>query len=246
MQRLEDEGEDCIPDSDGDFDVEDDDPGTDDYFPEYVPTTDDKDEVIVTKQARIDKAKRPTIAEAQAAGRSLFPAGFMTYTDKFADDLNEVDYGSDPDNNDNEDGDHDGPIGPKTRQLEAEGRMMREILETSGWLGLRLPRAEWASIIKNECADLTANKLSNLPPETEEDRKKKKKFREGLSILLFHYFIVTNHATASSIMPLRIYMGGIGGQALAMQAAKARNIHDDSFGSLSMVVAGDFAQLPPM
>ncbi len=35
-------------------------------------------------------------------------------------------------------------------------------------------------------------------------------------------------------------------QTLATQAAKARNIHDDSFGSLNMIVAGDFAQLPPM
>ncbi|KAJ7733308.1 hypothetical protein B0H16DRAFT_1468145 [Mycena metata] len=35
-------------------------------------------------------------------------------------------------------------------------------------------------------------------------------------------------------------------QMLATQAAKARNIHDDSFGALNMVVAGDFAQLPPM
>ncbi|KAJ7697464.1 hypothetical protein B0H17DRAFT_862645, partial [Mycena rosella] len=35
-------------------------------------------------------------------------------------------------------------------------------------------------------------------------------------------------------------------QSLATQAAKARNIHDDSFGSLSLMVAEDFAQLPPM
>ncbi|KAJ7658988.1 hypothetical protein B0H17DRAFT_1145403 [Mycena rosella] len=128
------------------------------------------------------------MAEAQAAGRSLFPAGFMTSTDKFTDDLNKVDYGSDPDNDDNEDGDHDGPKGPKTRQLEAESKTMREILETSGWLGSAVARAAWVSIIKHRRAALTANKLSNLPPETEEGRKKKKKVREGLSILLFHYF----------------------------------------------------------
>jgi hypothetical protein len=33
-------------------------------------------------------------------------------------------------------------------------------------------------------------------------------------------------------------------QLLATQAAKARNIHGDSFGSLNMVVAGHFVQLP--
>jgi hypothetical protein len=35
-------------------------------------------------------------------------------------------------------------------------------------------------------------------------------------------------------------------QAIATQAAKARNLHDEAFGGLSMIVAGDFAQLPPM
>jgi hypothetical protein len=34
-------------------------------------------------------------------------------------------------------------------------------------------------------------------------------------------------------------------QLIATQAAKARNIHDTSFGSLSFITAGDFAQLPP-
>lgn len=34
-------------------------------------------------------------------------------------------------------------------------------------------------------------------------------------------------------------------QMLATQAAKARNIHDESFGGLNLV-AGDFTQLPPM
>jgi hypothetical protein len=35
-------------------------------------------------------------------------------------------------------------------------------------------------------------------------------------------------------------------QILASQAAKARNIHDLEFGGLSVIRAGDFAQLPPV
>ncbi|KAJ7132918.1 PIF1-like helicase-domain-containing protein [Mycena filopes] len=35
-------------------------------------------------------------------------------------------------------------------------------------------------------------------------------------------------------------------QGLASQAAKARNIHDVEFGRLSLLLGGDFAQLPPM
>ncbi|KAJ7828417.1 hypothetical protein B0H13DRAFT_1656304, partial [Mycena leptocephala] len=35
-------------------------------------------------------------------------------------------------------------------------------------------------------------------------------------------------------------------QILASQAAKARNIHDLEFGGLSVILAGDFAQLPPV
>ncbi|KAJ6534305.1 hypothetical protein B0H19DRAFT_964553 [Mycena capillaripes] len=34
-------------------------------------------------------------------------------------------------------------------------------------------------------------------------------------------------------------------QILASQAAKARNVHDIEFGGLSVILAGDFAQLPP-
>jgi hypothetical protein len=34
-------------------------------------------------------------------------------------------------------------------------------------------------------------------------------------------------------------------QLLATQAAKARNIHDSTFGGLSVIAAGDFTQLPP-
>jgi ATP-dependent DNA helicase PIF1 len=35
-------------------------------------------------------------------------------------------------------------------------------------------------------------------------------------------------------------------QTLASQAAMAQNIHDVEFGGLNLILAGDFAQLPPV
>ncbi|KAJ7461247.1 hypothetical protein FB451DRAFT_987086, partial [Mycena latifolia] len=76
---------------------------------------------------------RKKLAEAKSSGRSIFPASFMSYKDKFADDLNECDYGSDDDHIDDE-GDESGPMGDKTLKLLAEGKMMKEIMEVTGWL----------------------------------------------------------------------------------------------------------------
>ncbi|KAJ6520773.1 hypothetical protein DFH09DRAFT_1048253, partial [Mycena vulgaris] len=142
------------------------------------------------------------LAEAKAAGRSLFPSSFLTFKDKFADDLNEIDYGSD----DDEMGDQDEDSvqkGPKTLKLLAEAKILTEIMETSGWLDScpdklpvvemdRLmppykPRAEWTNIIKEQRAALTANKLADLPPEA---ARKNKKDQNGnkITILPHDYF----------------------------------------------------------
>ncbi|KAJ7452796.1 hypothetical protein FB451DRAFT_992578, partial [Mycena latifolia] len=197
------------------------------------------------------------MAEAKAAGTSLFPPNFMSYKDKFADDLNDFDYGSDDD--EMVDADDDTEKGPKTLKLLAEAKSIRNIMQTNGWLdackdGLprarldRLmppfkPRAEWASIVKHQRMALTANKLSNLPPVSAQDTKEKT-MREGISILPHCYFnhksnidaqtnsdimssivmsyklnteqsrafkIVADHASGAPVMPLRMYMGGMGG-----------------------------------
>ncbi|KAJ7114873.1 hypothetical protein C8R44DRAFT_562701, partial [Mycena epipterygia] len=72
------------------------------------------------------------LAEAKASGESLFPAGFMDYKDKFAEDLNDFDYGSDDDNLPGEDDENE--MGPKTRRLLSDVKEMRNIMQTSGWL----------------------------------------------------------------------------------------------------------------
>jgi hypothetical protein len=56
----------------------------------------------------------------------------LSYKDKFADDLNDFDYGSDDE--DTVDHDDDDERGPKTLQMIAEARDIRQIVQTSGWL----------------------------------------------------------------------------------------------------------------
>ncbi|KAJ7183737.1 hypothetical protein C8R46DRAFT_853345, partial [Mycena filopes] len=72
------------------------------------------------------------LAEAKKDGKTLWPSGLMSYKDKFADDLNDFDYGSDDDSIVN--GDDDVPKGRRTLQFIAEAKDMRNIMQTSGWL----------------------------------------------------------------------------------------------------------------
>ncbi|KAJ7182677.1 hypothetical protein C8R43DRAFT_869258, partial [Mycena crocata] len=130
-------------------------------------------------------------------------------------------------------------------------------METSGWLddphdGLPTvdtdtlilpikPRAEWIDIIKQQRAQLTANKLANLPPSQNKDQNE---VPNHASILPHDYFnhrsnvdattnadivsniimafelnteqtrafrIITDHASSPQPMPLKMYLGGMGG-----------------------------------
>ncbi|KAJ7022896.1 hypothetical protein C8F04DRAFT_1194054 [Mycena alexandri] len=110
----------------------------------------------------------------------------MPYKDKFADDLNDFDYGSD---DDEMDGDFDDEQkGPRTLKMIAEAKEIRNIMEASGWLDAPvdgvgeidldrvLPelksRMEWINIIKHQRMELTANKLANLPPASESQKNR--------------------------------------------------------------------------
>ncbi|KAJ7155809.1 hypothetical protein C8R46DRAFT_1295856, partial [Mycena filopes] len=75
---------------------------------------------------------RKKLNDAKKEGKSLWPAGFMGYKDKFADDLNDFDYGSDDDGL--EDIDEDVQKGPRTLKMIAEAKDIRNIMQTSGWL----------------------------------------------------------------------------------------------------------------
>ncbi|KAJ7758179.1 hypothetical protein DFH07DRAFT_958524 [Mycena maculata] len=142
------------------------------------------------------------MAEAQAAGRSLFPPGFMGFKDKFKEDLNEFDYGSDDDEIDEID--EDDQKGPRTVQYLAEAKSMREIMQTSGWLDALpggdlsivdvdrvLPpyklRTEWTNIVKHQRAALIENKLANLPPSSRDDASKHR-LPNGTKLLPHDYF----------------------------------------------------------
>jgi hypothetical protein len=118
------------------------------------------------------------LAEAKKSGQNIFPSGFLSYKDKFADDLNDFDYGSDDDDLFEGD-DEDLQRGPRTRRMIAEAKEMRQIMQTNGWLDTCngnlpavdtdqlmvpfRPRIEWVSLVKTQRMELTANKLANLP-----------------------------------------------------------------------------------
>ncbi|KAJ7187206.1 hypothetical protein C8R46DRAFT_879409 [Mycena filopes] len=72
------------------------------------------------------------LADAKKEGTNLWPSGFMSYKDKFAGDLNEMDYGSDDESL--HDYDDDAPKGRRTLQLMEEAKDMKNIMQSSGWL----------------------------------------------------------------------------------------------------------------
>ncbi|KAJ6548903.1 hypothetical protein B0H19DRAFT_952479, partial [Mycena capillaripes] len=140
------------------------------------------------------------MAEARTSGKSLFPAGFMGHKDKFAEDLNDFDYGSDDEDMER---DHEDDIkGPRTLRMLAEAIQIKNIMETSGWLDAApdgysmvdldpvMPpartRMEWVNIVKHQRMELTANKLANMPPISE--IKKIRKVRNNTTILPPDYF----------------------------------------------------------
>jgi hypothetical protein len=279
-------------------------------------------------------------------------------------------------------------IGPKTLRLRKQAAEMVGILEESGWLRKQIrstqnseidpwlppfrTRHGWATMVKNERARFTSNKLADLPPAGSIGKKIRTHWDEvevldrsyffptadntsesaiNLKALVIKNFrlneeqsrafgILADHASSPQLMPLHMYLGGMGGtgksqviraiiyffqerkeeyrfivlgptgtvaallngstyhsvfkiprdsksknqddieglyaeasslasvnerlqgvdyilldeismvscndlQQLATQAAKARNIHDSTFGGLSVITAGDFTQLPP-
>ncbi|KAJ7168834.1 hypothetical protein C8R46DRAFT_897652 [Mycena filopes] len=196
------------------------------------------------------------LAEAKKDGKTLWPAGFMPLKDKFSEDLNDFDYGSDDDAL--EDRDEDSPKGRRTMQLLAEAKDMRNIMQASGWLdrstdGLpsmdadflmvdEKPRLEWVNIVKHQRLELTANKMANVPPAPNGSKPGAGRFIT--SLLSFDYYnhrstidarknadivssvlmsfdlnaeqtrafkIVTEHASSPQPLPLRMYLGGMGG-----------------------------------
>ncbi|KAJ7270165.1 hypothetical protein B0H12DRAFT_959400, partial [Mycena haematopus] len=79
---------------------------------------------------------RKKMQEAKVGGNDLWPAGFLSYKDKFAEDLNDFDYGSDDDGvNDIDD---DVEKGPRTLRMLAEAKDISNIMQTSGWLNISI------------------------------------------------------------------------------------------------------------
>ncbi|KAJ7109036.1 hypothetical protein C8R43DRAFT_846393, partial [Mycena crocata] len=85
---------------------------------------DARDDHYAQMQKKLNAAKK--------SGANGFPPGFVSYKDKFADDVNDFDYGSDDENM--PDDVDDGPKGRRTLQMIRESKDIRNIMETSGWL----------------------------------------------------------------------------------------------------------------